>query len=75
MSFSIKRTGVALFNKPKIVNDNDNENVYIDCINGIKGIGTILLYLSFKLISIARTPFNNRIYLTEVILWCDFIII
>lgn len=57
MSFSIKRTGLALFGSC------DDE---IKCLHGIKAFGTIALFISLKVFLLARIPYTNRIYFTEV---------
>lgn len=57
MSFSIKRTGIALFGPC------DDE---IKCLHGIKAFGTISLFISLKVFFLARIPYTNRIDFTEV---------
>lgn len=58
MSFSIKRTGLALFGAAS-----DDE---IKCLHGIKAFGTITLFIALKVFFLARIPYTNRIYFTEV---------
>lgn len=38
----------------------------INCIYGIRAIGTVLLYLAHKVIMLCLTPYANRVNLTEV---------
>lgn len=63
MSFSLKTTGKALFNFDAIDGE-DDEIIY--CIYGLKGLATIFLFFSFKLLFIGHFPFANRVHLTEV---------
>lgn len=63
MSFSLKTTGKALFSFDNI--DNEDEHI-IYCIYGLKGLATIFLFFSFKLLIIGHFPFTNRVHLTEV---------
>lgn len=60
MAFSIKRTGRML-----LEGDSDNPDE-IESIHGIKSLATIALFFALKLIPLARVPFTNRIYFTEV---------
>lgn len=56
--FSIKRNAPTLFGlKP---NDDD-----IKCLHGLKAVSIVLLFLSFKLITMGRVPYSNRNKLTE----------
>lgn len=61
MSFSIKRSGEELLK-------NESSDGDIQCIHGIRAVTTLILYCAHKLLPIARTPFSNRTYLTEVVL-------
>ncbi len=60
MAFSIKRTGKALFK----FDDDDNT---FRCIDGLKGLATIPLFLSLKLLTFGHLPFTNKAQLTKVI--------
>lgn len=60
MTFSLKSTFPLLFN----VDGSDEEQIM--CVHGIKAIGTILLYLAFKMIPLGRIPFDNRNQMTEL---------
>lgn len=62
MSFSIKRTCHTLFY------GNEENSDEIESIHGIKTLATIALFYSLKLIPLARVPFTNRIYFTEVLM-------
>lgn len=66
MSFSVKSTGRALFSFEPT--ENDDEIIY--CIYGLKGLATICLFFSFKVLMIGHLPFTNRVHLTEVSLVC-----
>lgn len=60
MAFSIKRTGRMLL-------EGGSRNAdEIGSIHGIKALATIALFFALKLIPLARVPFTNRIYFTEV---------
>lgn len=63
MSFSLKTTSKALFSFDAI-DSADEEIIY--CIYGLKGLATIFLFFSFKLLMIGHFPFANRVHLTEV---------
>jgi hypothetical protein len=38
----------------------------INCIYGVRAVCTIALYLAHKVISLAFSPYSNRVVLTEV---------
>lgn len=60
LAFSLKRTTAILFSSEA------NEEHIIDSIYGLKAIGTIMLFISYKFLMIGHQPFTNRAYLTEV---------
>lgn len=64
MAFSIKRTGRALFNF-----EEDSSNNTFRCIDGLKGLATVPLFLSLKLLTFGHLPFTNKAQLTKVIQW------
>lgn len=59
MAFSIKKTAKMLFKF-------DDSDEIISCIYGLKGLSTILLFISLKFLTIGHLPFTNRAHLTEV---------
>lgn len=59
MSFSIKRSCEELLKNEQTSDD-------IQCIHGIRAVTTLILYCAHKLLPIARIPFSNRTFLTEV---------
>lgn len=61
MSFSVKKTGRLLLGL-----DENEESNELSCLHGLKAFGTIMLFVSLKLIPIGRIPFTNRNYLTEL---------
>lgn len=62
MAFSIKRTGKALFNF-----EEENSNDTFRCIDGLKGLSTVPLFLSLKLLTFGHLPFTNKAQLAKVI--------
>lgn len=60
LAFSLKRTTAILFSSEA------NEEHIIDSIYGLKAIGTIMLFITYKFLMIGHQPFTNRAYLTEV---------
>lgn len=62
MAFSIKRTSRALFNF-----EEENGNNTFRCIDGLKGLATVPLFLSLKLLTFGHLPFTNKAQLTKVI--------
>lgn len=54
--FSAKR------NISQLVSTNDRE---IQCLHGLKAIAIVLLFVSFKMITMGRVPYSNRNKLTE----------
>lgn len=49
-------------NISQLVSLNDHE---IKCLHGLKAISTLLLFASFKMITMGRVPYSNRNKLTE----------
>lgn len=62
MAFSIKRSCKALFNF-----EDDNSNNAFRCIDVLKGLATIPLFLSLKLLTFGHLPFTNKAQLAKVI--------
>lgn len=61
MTFSIKRTTRTLLNF-------DYEDSTFSCIDGLKGLATIPLFLSLKLLTFGHLPFTNKAQLAKVII-------
>lgn len=61
MAFSLKSTSPLLFN----VDDGSDED-QVGCIHGIKAIGTVMLFLALRTISLGRMPFDNRNEMTDL---------
>lgn len=59
MSFSLWRT-IRILTKPERINSGE-----ISCINGIRSLATIALYVGHKMIPTAGMPYANRIAFTE----------
>ncbi|XP_037029631.1 O-acyltransferase like protein-like [Bradysia coprophila] len=60
MTFSIKRTSKILFNF-------DYEDSTFCCIDGLKGLATVPLFLSLKLLTFGHLPFTNKAQLTKML--------
>ncbi|KAK2581819.1 hypothetical protein KPH14_002288 [Odynerus spinipes] len=60
MSFSLRRTVRSLFKESK------PNGGGIACIDGIRSISTIAIYVAHQLIPLAWTPYVNRVSLTEL---------
>lgn len=60
MAFSIKRTGKALF-------DFEEDDGTFRCIDGLKGLATVPLFLTLKLLTFGHLPFTNKAQLSKVI--------
>lgn len=58
MAFSLKT------NITRLTEDDGNDT--IGCINGIKAIFSIMLYLAHKTIPLGFSSFSNRVFLTKV---------
>jgi hypothetical protein len=56
--FSVKRNFSSLVG----LNDNVDD---IKCLHGLKALSILLLFISFKLITMGRVPYSNRNKLTE----------
>jgi hypothetical protein len=41
----------------------------INCIHGVRALCTVALYLAHKVITLAFSPYSNRVALTEVSLY------
>lgn len=64
MSFSLKQTCHRLFTfEPAAVND--DEIIY--CLYGLKGLATILLFISLKTLLAGHIPYANRSHMTELL--------
>lgn len=59
MSFSLRRTVKSLLKKGTSQAD-------IACINGIRALVTIIIYIAHQGFVIGKLPFSNRIDFTEV---------
>ncbi|KAJ6640290.1 Nose resistant to fluoxetine protein 6, partial [Pseudolycoriella hygida] len=62
MEFSIKRTSKTLFSFDEEKSDNT-----FSCIDGLKGLATIPLFLSLKLLTFGHLPFTNKAQLTKIL--------